>query len=652
MTAEPTLRGGKQGLLLFFVPVDHPHRDAVCATLAWIARDEGLLFECYYEGRASGVHFGGGLPWQYALEDLRGGTFEGGHHREQLGLLLRRFDCQAACLGPTVFEQALTGAGVPFRARSGDVARFYAEFFASAGLEAPQRVLVVGPGRGRLSLVPYACHEVAQRKVLAIAGGDDQALAGFGEGVQIERLWQDDTAATAVEDRSLEMARKWSSVTTTFLFADPEAAGRWIPSAIRRGWAPVYGVPQARTIRRLAERLASVPAVWGRQQDDSDFLELSRQGVAFQLIDPGRPPFPVIDEASAPRSTSPACGSEPGDGQLRQWAEEGVIVTSLVFWTGMVRELECLYALADAISGTGLRAGLALTTESLRYFESSPLAMLAVPPERGGLGGQVEVLVASAGVGGLLESEGPLEKFAATLQESVQPLREAGQMPSGWWAVMDAPLLPRRVSRLAVRAWPPAVTLRYRRRPLEVAAEDEGGAGAGARASLRARVRDSPLGRFFEPERPFDAFQPGGPRRDLLEAVRASGFEYALTKSGFGAPPTVATGIDGLTVINYTAGRWDGWTPFETVNALSDLTQAEHGLRQAGRPGWLLGGIDSCLWAFSGHVLDRGRELREICRWTAEGGSSGRLRNVTPHTMARYARILGEMGLVRAAPAN
>ncbi len=585
------------------------------------------------------------MPWLYDPADLRGGTFAGGHHLEQLALVLDRFECQAACLGPTVFDEALAAAGAAVRAQSADVVELYRELFDTSELERPTHLLVIGGGTGPLSLVPYACQEVVQRRVLAVAGGDDDTVARFGDTVQVERLWPGEPQpgdAGVVADRSLEMAERWSSVTKSFVIADPEAAGRWIPSAVRHGWAPVYGIPQAGVVRRLAERLRDVDAVWGRQQDDSDFLELSRLGVAFQLIDPGRPPFPVVADASDPRLPPAPCADEPTDDELRRWARGGEVVTSIVFWSGMVRELECLYVLTDLAGEAGLRAGLALTTESLRYFDAGPLSVLATDPEHGGLNGRLEVLIASAGVGGMLESESPPERFAATLRRSVASLHGA---PKGWWAVMDAPLQPRRLGRVAVRSWPPSAKLRYRRRPLEEAAAQ--GIGPAGPPSLRARVRESPLGRLFEPIRPFDEHRPGGAVRTVLEAVRAAGFEYALTKSEFGAPPTVGTGVDGLTPINYTAGRWDGWTPFETVNTLSDLVQAERRLRRSRGPGWLLGSMDTCLWAFSGHVMERGRELREICRWTADGGSSGRLRNVTPHTMARYARILAEMGLVR-----
>ncbi len=626
----------------------------MCATLAWLAADEGLLFECYYDGRPSGVHYGGGLPWRADRADLLGGTYNGGRHREQFELVVQRFKCEAACLGPTIFDGALAEAGVRVRASSSDVAAFYSQVFKAGKVKMPETLLVVGNGQGPLSLVPYACHEIVERRLIAIAGGDDAALEKLRSerSIQVERLWDAPTTPVgpeSVADRSLEMAVRWGRRTNTYLFADPEAAGRWIPSAIRSGWAPVFGIPQADLVTRLSAQLQTVPVAWGRQQDDWDFLQLSQAGVAFQLVDPGRPPFPVLRELPSRRTgIIPPSVEHPDDEELRRWARERRVVSTMVFWTGMVRELECLYALSEILGLTGLKGGLALTVESFKFVDFTPLGLLSVARDLGGLRGQVETLLASAGSGGMIESASPPERFARNLADSVAALadRLGGKdaVPTGWWGVMDAPLLPRRIGRVKIEASPPSVRLRYRRRALSA---DPGLSQAGGRPDLRSRIRESPLGVLFEPIRTFDGSRPGGPVRSVLEAVSAAGFEYALTKSEFGAPPTAITGIDGLTALNYTAGRWDGWTPFETVNGLSDLVRAERRLLRSKKPGWLLGGIDTCLWTFSGHVLDRGRELRDMCRWMAQGGTSGELVNVTPGTAARYARILAAEGLIR-----
>lgn len=641
--------GDRPRLLVLFAPADHPHRDAVCATVAWLAAAEGKLFECYYDSRHTGVHFGGGLPWRVDPADLRGGTFEGGHHLEQFQMLLQRFDCQAACLGATVFATALAAAEVPLRAATDDVADFYRTVFAGSEVPWPDTLLVVGSGDKHISAVPYACHEVVRRRVLAIVDGDASAEEALSPGMRVERLWNDQSS---IDSRSLAMAERWGDVTNGYLLADPEVAGRWIPTAVRKGWAPVYGIPQVDVISRLSPRLAEIPSVWGRQQDDADFLALSRAGTAFQLIDPGRPPFPIVAEASG---RDVMCASDgPSDDELARWAADGRVVTSVVFWAGMVRELECFYALTEILQETGLKAGVALTAESFTYMDSSPLSLLGVAPDTGGLAGQLEPMLASAGAGGMLESAAPGDRFARILRDSVSALsdRVGGRqhVPIGWWGVMDAPLVPRKIGRVAFSSSPLQVKVRYRRRAMTSNGAPDG--GSGDRRDLRARIRASPVGGLFDPIRPFDEWQPGPPLRSVLEAVAGAGFEYAMTKSEFGAPPTLVTGVEGLDVLNYTSGRWDGWTPFETINDLGDVARAERKLRRSARPGWLVGSIDACLWTFSGHVLERGRELREICRRLATGGGSSRLINVTPRTAARYARLLADRGLVRTVEAR
>src|SRR6202011_4021620 len=105
--ALPQNGEGKLKLLLLFASVDHPQRDAACATLAWLAAAEGSLFECYYDSPHTGVHFGGGHPSSFGLANLLGGTVTGGRHLEAFYLLLQRFDCEAVCLGPTLFDGPL-----------------------------------------------------------------------------------------------------------------------------------------------------------------------------------------------------------------------------------------------------------------------------------------------------------------------------------------------------------------------------------------------------------------------------------------------------------------------------------------------------------------------------------------------------------------
>ena len=78
-------------------------------------------------------------------------------------------------------------------------------------------------------------------------------------------------------------------------------------------------------------------------------------------------------DAAAARDASPGRVEDPDDEQLLAWAREGRVLVSLVFWTGMIRETENLYALTDLLAMSGLQAGIVLTVQSLTYRPRNPV---------------------------------------------------------------------------------------------------------------------------------------------------------------------------------------------------------------------------------------------------------------------------------------
>ena len=135
----------------------------------------------------------------------------------------------------------------------------------------------------------------------------------------------------------------------------------------------------------------------------------------------------------------------------------------------------------------------------------------------------------------------------------------------------------------------------------------------------------------------------------LAPPLRGGGVPLHVSSMAVGTEPRVLLQSGPFVVLNYTAGRWDGWTPFETINDVSDLRTAERRLRNNKQPAWLLGGIDTCLWTFSGELWRHAPGLEAIASFVANGGSSGALINVTPRVIARYARLLAETGRVPQA---
>ena len=701
----------KPRLLLYLTAASVAERNAVAATLAWAAERAGWLFEVDYDAYRLGEHYGGGDPDEAPEGLLTGGTLIGGRRHERLYLLLHRFDTLVITQGDVAFDAALRQIGVA-RLAPTNAHELYEQAFAALGVPLPTSsvILDAAPQPGLRGLDAYGYPEIIERQALAFEASalTAKTLAWLAahNARDLRTLWLGDAqarrlAALAPSDASLaslpaleelspsdtfqsvteRLARRWlPAYRGGWVLADPLTVSAWLPEAARERRLAIYGKPQREIIRRLRDELAaSQAAVLGRQYEDADFFDLSELGIAFQLIDPARPPFPALRHAgydwSAGSSAALAApgAEEPDDAQLARWAAEGRVLTSLIFWTGMIRELENLPQIVDLVALTRLKAGLALTVPALEYQPEGPLESLRVPLERGGVYPHLELLLASCGLGAAIESRMPPGRLAAYLAASQRRLDELGLPPSmrpvGWWTTMDPDMIalpqPKLPVMPALERGAPFVRLRYTSAsaqlaeaqraearelepPADVGAEAASEATDRAEATLSRKQRIGAWARahgfdaMLAPYRPYEHFAPGDPRPDVLAAARAAGLRYMFSKAGFGDPPRALSLDRDFIALNYTAGRWDGWTPFETINDPRDLRSAEKRLLARREPGWLVGTLDSCLWTFSGPIWRRGAALHEIATYLAGGGDSGRLVNVTPRVVARYARLIAE----------
>jgi len=683
----------KPRLLLYITSEHSPARNAVAATLAWAAQSAGWRFEVYYDAYRLGEHYGGGDPDTFPHGLLTGGTLVGGHHHERLYLLLHRFDTTVVSQGAIAFDAALRQIGTT-RMSPSSVEELYTQVFAALGAPLPASAIILdaAPSVALAGIDAYGYPEIVGRQALAFeasALSDNTARWLAAHAVRrVETLWlgarQRERVDSVLAGAQLEVvtaalesvdesdsfqtitervARRWADqFRGGWILADPLTVSAWLPEAVREQRLAIYGKPQREIIRRLSPELqATGAAVLGRQYEDTDFFDLSSLGVAFQLIDPERPPFPVLRHAGYDwaHATPSSPSSEPDDEQLSLWAREGRVLASLIFWTGMIRELENLPRIVDLVALTRLKAGVALTVPALEYQPEAPLDLLRVPIDDGGVYPHLEMLLASCGLGASIESRMPPGRLRAYLASAMRRMDELGipaeLRPTGWWTTMDPDMLPLPRPKMpitpALDREAPFVRLRYMPAANQgigqdgstVAAPPDPSAGE-APLSRKQRVgawaRSHGLNALLDPYRPYEFFAPGDLRPDIMEAARAVGLRYVFSKAGFGALPQVLALHDDFVAMNYTAGRWDGWTPFETINDISDLRAAERRLLASRKAGWLVGTLDSCLWTFTGPIWQRGAALHQIASYLAEGGDSGRLINVTPRVVARYARIV------------
>jgi hypothetical protein len=643
-------------LLLYLASAADPQRLAVGPALAAAAERAAWGFESYVGELRRGRHFGGGDPAAARAGQAAGSGVAGGQHLERAGRLAAAFAVVALGDPGSPLWPALEAAGAEVLVRSDEPAALYAAALARLALDVPDRVVVLDAARqGAHGIVtaPFLYPALlAGDPALALeasARADDRdALERMGArrfealGVAPERAARFPGGVDA--DERLDVGSGWAAFTAAVarryrgwgrgvLLAGPDVVAAQLPKARRLRLLALHGRPQdeAVVLARSVVESAAEP-VFGRQWDDRDFFAVAEAGHGLQIVDPS-PPFDA--SAAVPtRLREPAFDPDttmPDDAQLEQWANEGRILATLVLWSGMVRELDCVPRLMDLVADTGLRAGLVVTAETVEHGAQEALALLSVPPERGGVLGLLEPLLGSTGRGVAAEAYLPRGALAAHLHEAQDAI--AARMPQalrprGWWPLLDARLVAHREVPVARRG----------RRPV-----------ARARPSVAARaLRAAGLDPFLEPRRPYDGRRPGALDGGVLAAVQGAGFRYMWTKTRFGTP-RAAWRSGGFVVLPFTAGAWDGWSPFYTVGSVAAIRRAERRLRRAGRPGWLASTVDSPLFALPGELWEQGATLHEIAATVADGGESGELVNVTPGVIARYAGLLADRALDTSA---
>ncbi|HEX8854611.1 MAG TPA: hypothetical protein VF752_03350 [Thermoleophilaceae bacterium] len=661
-------------LLFYLARGDDPQRLAVGPALAAAAGRAGWQFECYYAEARRGRHYGGGDPSGARAQLAAGSLFAGGMHAERAFRIAVGYEVAALGDPGSPLWPVLDEAGGAALAQTEDPVELYVAALAALVQDVPDMVLV-------LDAAPQGPHRVVTAPYLypALLAGEPawalEASAGDDQRTALERLGVRHFRGLGVDgERALDFPGSvepgdvfpvddgWAAFTVAaarthrawgrgVLLGDPALVAAQLPRARRLRLLPLHGRPQTDAIDAASDIVSEArEPVFGRQWDDRDFFALASAGHGLQVVDPG-PPFDSEAGIAArvPEPPEDEAAPEPGDDELLRWANEGRVLVTLLLWTGMVRELDCIPRLIDLAMATDLRAGLVLTAESYEQGGAHTLGPLGVPVARGGVLGQIEPLLGSTGRGVAAEAYlggGRLRGYLTEALAAIDARAPRALRPRGWWPLLDARLVRRRELAVGRRGRRPVARFNPRAEASPV------GAGASSESTKPRRdlrgiagsaIRRTGLDSFLEERRPFDGWRPGVLDEGVASAVHGAGLEYMWTKTAFGRPRVVLQDGD-FVALPFTAGSWDGWSPFYTVGSHHGLLRAERRLRRHGEPGWLATTIDSPLFAMSGEVLEHGAALHEIARVAAQGGSSGELVNVTPNVVARYARLLAPRG--------
>lgn len=455
----------------------------VAATLTWIAEVHGALLDSYFETERDGRLFA-----------ENGSTVIGGRHFQDFNYLCCRSEVKIIRYGSTrLFDSSIREFGLETLAEGDDPAGLYTALLDKLNRNSEIRAVLFAPvsplrlsGDREIAIHPYIFPEVAYRKALffpvanataalPFIAPETEVLTIYPSAAELEALRRIFTTVKPVdllqdddtwESLTLRIAARWKSQARSVFFGDPAALACRIPAESRARSVPVFAPPKPLNPREIqvseytetcsaaadaAARLAleiGNPVIHGRQTLDGDIMCWSRYGVGLQIVDPSRPVFPVISEIPHVWAVS-ATGLPQGgqtdeitDAQLREWAHEGKILTSLIWHSGEIAHNEAMINLLEFAALNRFKMGIGVHAQR---YETCPQLweLLSIPGSAGGVAEYVEPVLHSGGLGILAETFCPPSRLADHIRTALDRIEkiagEAGR-PRGYYAFLDTDL--------------------------------------------------------------------------------------------------------------------------------------------------------------------------------------------------------------------
>lgn len=564
----------KDKLWLFLSDHDHPKVTAVVPTLAWFAQSQNVRLEMYLQAKRDGRLFA-----------RHGSTVLGGRHFQQFNYLCAQFDVQVILLGNhELFASSLALWEIPILAQADSAISLYEQL----GIDGERLILPdQAPLAGKPDLRPYLYPQVLFTRSLGIP--ESEAMPG--EPVLTLTDGDDYRSVTT------SLARRWIDHAEGVAFGDPDAVLSMLCDLCQRNMVTVFGKRQPLSssqitdsayvqehssacddVRQLCEMTGN-SVILGRQTCDGDLFEWSRSGIAIQIMDPNRPPFPVVRQIEHKWANHPVTvyDHEPDDEQLEQWADQGKTLSSLLVHSGEMAHNEAMLNLIDLCVMTGLKLGIGV--HASRYETCPQLwELIAISQESGGASGLIEPVLHSGGMGILTENTCPMDRLAEHCHNALD-----------------------RISQICGVAWKPRGYLAF---------------------------MDSDMTTFTQS------------MPELYAMLSDQGLAYSVSCALPGRNRLLHH-TDRHVTLNQSSRSICTGSPYVRVCTASDL----HEKSPSPGPGWWLGVIDAPVVSFTPYIWNQGSQFMQIVR----AMTSGRWINTTPHTVARYASLLAQRGMIPGA---
>jgi hypothetical protein len=603
----------KPRLWLLFSELRNPELGYVIPTVAWMAGDAGVLFETYLESEREGRLFA-----------ETGSTVIGGHHHQQFNYLCAAFEVSILRLGRSaVFDSSVRVFGLPVIAEGANPSQLYAMLLSRPGVPRPGGCFLgprstVSIGRSQVALPPYLFPEILHRRALGASSIHAVALrrlcaeqesircfAAFltpGELKVARKAWPKLVVIDRARSRdtwgtvTLRIARRWKRKSRGVVFGDPPAVLSQLATHCRHArvalYQPAHPLPPAAiAVSHYIETTSPIATATARLAVE----------IGNRLI----------------------TGRQTGDGDIFEWSRHGVSIQIIDPNRPAFPAVECITHPWEKRDST---ATAEPSDAQLRRWsrENKVLTTLVFHSGEVAHNEAMLALIEMAGWTGLKLGLGV---HAARYETCPQLWELIGIPPSRGGALgLVEPLLHSGGLGVMAECNCPPPLLR------------ENCAAALARIREIAGPANVPRGYYAFMDSNLDRLDHV--RGDLFSAISSTGLDYIISSALPGRNRILWRARNsGCLALNQSPRVVHGASPFVRATTPEDI----HTSMGSTGPGWMIATLDAPVISFSPYIWRHGGRFLRLIEEELRG--EGRI-NVTPHVVARYARIVDEQGFL------
>lgn len=606
---SPATDPEKKILWMLIADMAHPDLHLVTPAIAWMAQSAGAEFETYQEARRDGKLFA-----------RTGSTVLGGHHHQQFNYLNVVFDVRYILLGSApLFRSSIRLFNAPVLAEADTVTDLYRQLFKTAKLPKPEAAVfgirdIVELNGKKLELGPYIFPEIYYRKALAFSAAEagkaaillkelgvtnishtlltnpeKKTLAAvYPASREIDKITEADTYATI----TLRIAERWKANAKGLAFGDPAAILSQLSSHCRTQRVALYGEkkklnPAEILVTAYTEEKSIVA---------EDVKRLSKEIGNLQIV-----------------------GRQTGDGDLFEWSKNGVCIQ-------IMDPNRPAFPVVETLPHTWTP-----TAASIYDAEPDDATLLKYLEE----GKVLATLMWHSGE--MAHNEAMLNLFEvvsetgikmgmgvhAARYETCPQLWELINIPGekgGVKGYIEPVLHSGGMGVLAEVNCPPDILRQHCQESLK-------------RINKLAGNADSPRGYYAFMDTDYATLTKLNP--DIYKAVETNGLNYVISSISPGRNKILHESGN-LIVLNQTSRSICGASPFVRITTVEDMKEGS-----TTRPGWYIGTLDAPVIAFNHYIWRYGPRFMELVDFIMNNKN---MVSATPHTIARYARLMKKNG--------